>query len=70
MQTRVLKIAGMSCDGCVSSVTTVLEAVEGVSSVKVTLQPAEAKIEFDSDKVQVDAFRQAIEDAGFDVIDK
>jgi copper chaperone len=68
METVTLKVEGMSCGGCVSSVTKALEPIEGVSKVDVTLEPGEATIEFDPAKANQDAFRAAIEDAGFDVV--
>ncbi len=51
METTVLKVAGMSCGGCVKSVTNVLTALPGVGKAEVTLQPGEAKVEFDPAQV-------------------
>ncbi|MEO8315248.1 MAG: heavy-metal-associated domain-containing protein [Pseudomonadota bacterium] len=42
MQTEHLKIAGMTCGGCVSKVTHALESIRGVSDVKVSLDSGEA----------------------------
>lgn len=67
MESITLKIEGMTCGGCVSSVTKVLEPIDGVDKVNVTLKPGQATIEYDPAKTGTDAFRQAIEDAGFDV---
>lgn len=67
MDNITLSISGMSCGGCTSSVTKVLQAIDGVSQVEVTLQPGQAKIEFDSAKAKIEDLRQAIESAGFDV---
>ena len=49
MQTELLKVTGMSCGGCPSKVTHALEAISGVSDVKVDgaigvfLSPAEKR---------------------------
>lgn len=69
MEKITLKIEGMTCGGCVNSVTNVLKPIAGVSSVNVTLTPGEASIEFDPAKTNTSEFRNAIEDAGFDVVE-
>jgi copper chaperone len=66
METTTLTVAGMSCGGCVKSVTNVLTALPGVSRAEVTLQPGEAKVEFDPAQVGRDAMKKAIDDAGFE----
>ncbi|WP_153110159.1 heavy-metal-associated domain-containing protein [Propionivibrio limicola] len=68
MQHWVIGIAGMSCQGCVKNLTGVLQALPGVSAVTVTLEPAQAEIDFDPDQVTPPQFKAAIEDAGFDVV--
>jgi copper chaperone len=67
METKTLKVEGMSCGGCVASVTRVLKAVPGVSAATVTLQPGEAKVTFDPARTNVAALAAAIEDAGYAV---
>ncbi len=69
METVTLKIEGMSCGGCVSSVQSVLEPIAGVSRVEVTLEPGQAVVEFDPAKTNVKDLQEAIEGAGFDVVD-
>jgi len=66
METTVLKIGGMTCGGCVRSVTNVLKALPGVASAEVSLEKSDAKITFDPAMGNVDAFRKAIEDAGYE----
>lgn len=68
MENVVLKVAGMTCGGCVRSVTNVLQPIAGVTNVQVTLQPGEARVTFDPTKTSVDVLRDAIEGAGFDVV--
>ncbi len=69
MQTTVIKINGMTCMGCVNSVRTVLEKISGVDNVDVSLEQAQATIQYDVETISVDQFKQVIEDAGFDVVD-
>jgi copper chaperone len=67
METISLNVQGMTCGGCVASVTRVLKAVPGVSDVAVTLQPGVATVTFDSARTGTASLRAAIEEAGYDV---
>jgi copper chaperone len=66
METTIIKVAGMSCGGCVSSVTKVLQGLPGVASATVSLERGEAIVEFESASVTRHALAQAVEDAGFE----
>jgi len=68
MESIRMNVQGMTCGGCVASVTRVLQAVPGVSAVAVTLQPGVASVTFDPARTQPPALRAAIEDAGFAVV--
>jgi copper chaperone len=67
METTTFDINGMTCSGCVNSVTRVLQAVSGVVDAKVTLTPGQAKIQFDPALANVSLLKAAIEDAGYEV---
>ncbi|MBX6391987.1 MAG: heavy-metal-associated domain-containing protein [Burkholderiales bacterium] len=67
MAEQVLNIGGMTCQGCVNSVTRVLQALPGVESVAVSLEKSEARVRYDPSRVAPDAFRQAVQQAGFEV---
>lgn len=66
MTTTVLKVGGMSCQGCVKNVTQVLTALPGVAKAEVSLEAGEAAVEFDAAVVSRAALLGAVEDAGFD----
>jgi copper chaperone len=66
METTTIKVDGMSCGGCVKSVTGVLTALDGVAKADVSLEQKQAVVEFDAAKVTRDRLKAAIEDAGFD----
>lgn len=68
MQTVTLNIDGMTCGGCVKSVTRLLEGVEGVEKAKVSLENKNAVITFDESKTDADALIDAVEDGGFDIV--
>ena len=67
MDNLELNVKGMSCQGCVASVTRVLKAVPGVSDVSVTLQPPRARIAYDGAQTTEAALKAAVEDAGYGV---
>jgi copper chaperone len=68
METAVLKVAGMTCAGCVRSVNNVLRALPGVEAVEVSLERAEARVTFDSAVANQAAMRKAIGDAGYEAL--
>lgn len=67
MQTELLKITGMTCGGCVSSVTKALKAVSGVSEAKVSLSAGEATVQFDEGMTSPDRLKSAVLEAGYGV---
>jgi copper chaperone len=66
METTVVKITGMTCNGCVASVKKVLTAIDGVQNVDVSLEQAQATIGYDAARAKPAQFKTAIEDAGFE----
>ena len=66
MENTIIKVGGMSCQGCVKNISGVLGALAGVASAEVSLEAAEAKVAFDPQVVGRAALLGAIEDAGFD----
>ena len=65
METTTIKVSGMTCMGCVSSVKRVLTAVSGVGSVDVSLDQGQAKVEYDAAVATPAQLKSAIEGAGF-----
>ncbi|MDO4294203.1 MAG: heavy metal translocating P-type ATPase [Eubacteriales bacterium] len=61
---KTIKIEGMMCQHCVKAVTKALEAVEGVSSVSVSLEDKQAVVEGTAED---EALRAAVTDAGYEV---
>ena len=61
-----LKISGMSCAHCTRAVFTSLSGVPGIARADVRIGAAE--VEHDG-TVTLDALRQAVETAGYSVID-
>ncbi|WP_174875757.1 heavy-metal-associated domain-containing protein [Vogesella oryzae] len=67
MTQQVLKVDGMTCGGCANGVKNALQAVAGVDAVSVDLASKAVTVDFHGD-AQPAAWKQAIEDAGYDLI--
>jgi len=67
METVTLGITGMTCGGCVKSVTNVLKALDGVTRADVSLDKACAVVDYDPGKLGVDALKRSVEEAGFEI---
>jgi copper chaperone len=67
MQTDVIKVNGMTCQGCVNSVKNVLEKIPGVQNADVSLEQKQATVQYDSAKASAEDLKNAIEGAGFEV---
>ena len=65
METVRISVEGMTCAGCVNSVTRVLSALPGVAQVDVSLTKARAKVTYDPAQTGVEAMKQAIARAGY-----
>lgn len=66
METIRIAVEGMTCQGCVNSLTRALEATPGVQSAVVTLAPPQASIEHDPESAPPEVLRTVIADAGFE----
>ncbi len=60
-----LKVDGMTCQGCVRSVTRKLSGVAGVSAVSVDLAAGSATVGYDESAAKVDDLIAAVEQIGF-----
>jgi copper chaperone CopZ len=65
MEKIEFKVEGMHCDGCVKSVTRMLNGIPGVESVDVSLAEGKANVGFDPARAAVADFKSAVEKAGF-----
>lgn len=66
MKQVTLKVNGMSCQHCVSSVEKALSEIGAKGQVD--LANASVTVEYDEAKVNLDAVKEAIEDQGYDVV--
>lgn len=66
MQKVVLHIEGMTCGGCVKSVSNILQGLDGVQSAEVSLEQQQAAVAYDAAQIAPEAMIAAIEDGGFE----
>ncbi len=69
MQTTTIHIQGMTCQGCVNSINTVLRKLPNVYHVEVSLDSGHATIQHDPTQTSVDQLKAAIEEAGFEAVE-
>jgi copper chaperone len=67
MQQTTFGVTGMTCGGCVKSVTRTLQSVPGVTDVQVSLEDNIATVQFDESHSTQDALHQAVRNAGYGV---
>ncbi|MGE6441749.1 heavy-metal-associated domain-containing protein [Psychrobacter sp. NPDC078409] len=65
-QTRIIKIDGMTCGGCVTSIHTATADIDGLETITVDLADNLATVTFDDSKTSAEAIASAIDDAGFE----
>lgn len=64
---KVIKIDGMTCDHCKSTVEGALNKLDGVQNAAVDLKNANVIVDYNEDKVTIEDMHKAIEDQGYDV---
>ncbi|MDT8860526.1 copper chaperone CopZ [Alkalihalobacillus sp. MEB130] len=67
MEQKTLKVNGMSCGHCISTIESNIGILNGVNSVKVLLSEGEVNLNYDSDVISLDQIIHEIEDQGYDV---
>ncbi|KAI6707212.1 hypothetical protein NL676_010174 [Syzygium grande] len=63
-----IRINGMTCTSCSSTVESALQAVQGVQKSQVALATEEAQVQFDPRVTSLDLLLKTIEDTGFEAI--
>jgi copper chaperone len=68
MEHSTLKIEGMTCMGCVRSLSNALSALPGVSHVAIDLESGIAKVDHNAAIASLDTLSDAIQGAGFELV--
>jgi copper chaperone len=61
-----IPVGGMSCGGCVNTISSRLRQLDGVKAVEVSLEKKRAFVTYDAARVSAKALVDAIRDAGFE----
>ena len=61
---KTFTIQGMSCGGCVNSLTRVLKSVPGIEPVKIEVGKAQLRLD---ERATSETVKEAVERAGFEV---
>jgi len=64
MAEKTFSISGMSCGGCVNSLTRVLKSVPGIEPIKIEVGKARLRLD---ERVSSETVKEAVSRAGFEV---
>ncbi|MCI0350503.1 MAG: cation transporter [Acidobacteriales bacterium] len=68
---KTLRVDGMTCGGCSSSVEQAIKKLDGVVEVEAKPDPkGTVRVKYDDQKVGLAKIKQVINDTGFKVVDK
>ncbi len=65
VKTVTLRVRGMTCGGCATTVEKALKSTDGVEEVMVSFERGRAVIKYDDQKVTVAKLRLVIQSTGF-----
>lgn len=69
IKTTTIRVAGMKCNQCASSVAKALKATTGVQEAEVSFEKGQVVITYDDEKVTEAKLREVINDTGFKVVE-
>lgn len=64
---QTIKVEGMTCNHCKSSVEGALNQLDGVNNAAVNLEENNVQVAYEEGKVNFDQMKEAIADQGYDV---
>ena len=67
MKETILKIEGMHCENCANRIKNVLEKVDGVNEVEVSLEDKCATVRYEND-INTDQLKDKVENLDFEVV--
>ena len=69
-KTVIIRVEGMKCNHCSSSVAKALKATDGVEKVEISHEKGEAVIQYDEQKVTEAKLREVINGTGFKAVEE
>ena len=70
IQTVNFEVEGMTCASCEQHVTHAVNELDGIVNVAASFEKANAKVEFDNSKTNIEDIEKAINSTGYKVINK
>ncbi|MDZ7266490.1 MAG: heavy-metal-associated domain-containing protein [candidate division KSB1 bacterium] len=67
VQSAVIPVSGMTCEGCAAKITQALEKLNGVKAVAVSLAKRQASVQFDAAVISEAAIAAAITKLGYQI---
>ena len=64
-RTVTIRVQGMTCGGCATSVENALKSTDGVEEARVNFKSGKAVIKYDDKKVTISRLREVINNTGF-----
>jgi copper chaperone CopZ len=65
IKTELIKVTGMTCGGCVNSLTRALKSVQGVEGVQIDLATGDTQVQYVESLTSPIQLRSAVENAGY-----
>jgi copper chaperone CopZ len=68
MKTELIKVTGMTCGGCVNSLTRALKSISGVDAVQVDLSTGDTQVQYNENLTSPEQLRSAVINAGYGLV--
>lgn len=70
MKTEQLKVMGMTCAACARTAEKAVSRIDGVTKASVNFATEKLQVEYDSEKVDTEAIKTAVEKAGYQALEE
>jgi copper chaperone CopZ len=68
MKTELIKVTGMTCGGCVNSLTRALKSINGVDAVQVGLSTGDTQVQYNENLTSPEQLKSAVKNAGYGLV--
>jgi len=65
----VLRVDGLTCEGCAWQIRDTLDKVDGVAEVRTTVADKRVVVTYDGDRINAEAVRQALKEVGYESVE-
>jgi len=65
---ETIRVEGMVCQHCLTTITSALNSLQGVNNVWVSLKEKRVEVDYDDNKVDLGRIKEAISARGYEVI--